>query len=190
MPWLGYSNWLCAYMRMCASWEFALIFRTFPSFSHTSISLTIFPFFLKTLNSTLSPLPVIPDVTHMLWCSAEGREFVWVLPFFLPHHHPSPANFSSSFSPPVASAVIDMPPAINQLSSRAEQRPLSERTGLAALEKRAREGELIQLSSRESPTAHHFTSLWNFLTTYTRTQHHPHLFSGPPLLLSQINKKK
>lgn len=78
------------------------------------------------------------------------------------------ANISRSFSPPVASAVIDMPPAINQRSSRAEQRPLSERTGLAALEKRVREGELIQLSPQESPTPHHFTSF--FLMTPNSSQ--------------------
>lgn len=44
-----------------------------------------------------------------------------------------PLSFCS-FSPPVVSAVIDMPPAINQLSSRAECRLLSERAGLASLE--------------------------------------------------------
>lgn len=113
-----------------------------------------------------------------------------MLLFFLPPLHPSLATFSSSFSPPVASAVIDMPPAINQHSSRAEQRPLSEWTGLAALEKRVREGELIQLSSQESPTAHHFTSLWNCLTMYMRTHRHPHLFSRFFPLLNQINKMK
>lgn len=92
------------------------------------------------------------------------------------------ANISRSFSPPVARAVIDMPPAINQRSSRAEQQPLSEWTGLAALEKRVREGELIQLSSQESPTAHHFTSF--FLTTDTRK------CQQPPVKLNKQNEGK
>ena len=92
------------------------------------------------------------------------------------------ANISRSFSPPVARAVIDMPPAINQRSSRAEQQPLSEWTGLAALEKRVREGEVIQLSSQESPTAHHFTSF--FLTTDTRK------CQQPPVKLNKQNEGK
>lgn len=127
----------------------------------------------------------------MLRCSAEGREYVWVPLFFLPHHHPSPATFSHSCSPPVVSSVIDMPLAINQRSSRAEQRPLSERTGLAALEKRVREEELIQLNSQESPTTHRYTSLWIFLTMYQSTPPTtPHLVPGFPPLLSQMNKIK
>lgn len=67
--------------------------------------------------------------------------------FFLPHHRPSLTTFSCSLSRPVVGAVIDMPLAINQHSSRAERRPLSERTGLATLEKRVREEEFIQLNS-------------------------------------------
>lgn len=131
----------------------------------------------------------------MLRCSAEGREYIRHImsecrsSSFLPHHHPSPATFSHSFSPPVVSAVIDMPPAINQRSSRAEQRPLSQRTGLAALEKRVREEEFIQLNLQESPTTHRYTSLWIFLTMYESTPP-PHLVPRFLPLLSQINKIK
>lgn len=117
-------------------------------------------YFLSSLNPKFHPLtsPSYPrcDPRVATRCRGEGI-CLNTAPLPSSSSSLSLATFSRSFSPPAASAVIDMPPAINQHSSRAEQRPLSERTGLATLEKRVREEELIQLSSQESPTTHHFT---------------------------------
>lgn len=139
-PWLRYG-WVTiidlVHIWKCVSWELTLIFMIY---LHVSYCL----FFLK------APVPLshlVPVATHMLRCSAEGREYVWVSLLFLHHHRPSLTTFSCSFSRPVVSAVIDTPLAINQRSSRAERRPLSEWTGLAALKKRVREEEFIQLNS-------------------------------------------
>ena len=163
MLWLGYNNWLCTYGRVCVL-RISINFQSLSFIrSHTFPYLPYYVFLLShSLCSSLSTIPLVPDVTHMLWCGQGAA--------LLPSSSSSPSRhlLLHSLSPPVVSAVIDMPPAINQHSSRLL---LSEGTGLASLEQRAREGELIQLSSWESPTARHFISLWNFLTACFKTHH-------------------
>lgn len=154
-------------MRICINFQSLSLI---PSHTFSLSSLLYFPSFSSPHFHT-SLLFFLSQMWPKCCDAMQGTDiFSWMLLFFLPHHRPPLATVSSTFSPPVVSAVIDMPPAINQHSSRLL---LSEGTGLAALEKRAREGELIQLSSQDSPTAHHFTSLWNFFTAYMKTHHHP-----------------
>lgn len=85
---------------------------------------------------------------------------------------------SCSFSPPVVSAVIDMPPAINQLSSQAECRLLSERAGFASLEGAAQEGEFIHLNWRV-----HYHLLLLLIC-------HPDLLSGSPVESNKLMQIK